>query len=255
MVRRMTDEPVPLRVVVGDRVRAIRESAGARQQDLSDAAKRLGLTTWSRTRIAALERGDKAISAEDLIRLVAMLHSLCKRQVDIAELFDDPRVVEVSESVFIPARRIAKVLCGGVDGQVIRYLLTTPEFSRSQWDTPERAEAADRASRILAAAGRGLPTVGESRTVAMGIGEADERARRDLGLAEYPFEMLCLVMWGRALSAERDARLESAGASDGTAGSLAARRGRVTRALLHEARDRLRELEGGVADGQRREAP
>lgn len=246
----MPDTPVPLRVVVGDRFRAIRDAAGARQQDLSDAAKSLGLATWSRTRIAALERGDKAISAEDLVRLIAMLNIVSKRRVDVAELFDDPRLVEVSASVFIPARKISAVLCGGVEGQVTRHLLISQEFQRELWDTPERAAAAKRASGLLAAAGRkSLPTVGETRSLAQGMGEADERARRDLDMAEYPFEMLCLILWGRSLSAERDARLIDAGSTEGSASSVAARRGRVTRELLTEARARLEELEGDT-DGE-----
>lgn len=251
------DEPVPLRTVVGDRVRALRESVGARQQDLSDAAKELGLDTWTRTRIAALERGSKAISAEDLVRLVAILGIVAKRRVDVAEMFDDPRVIELSAgSVFIPARKISVVLCGGSDGQVTRHLLMSEEFARTSWHTPEREADFQRASAILGASGRtSLPTVGETRTVSMGMGEADERARRDLGLTEYPFETLCLVLWGRSLSGERDARLNAASASgDSSPGSVAARRGRITRALLAEARRRLSEFEG-AEDVEHQEAP
>lgn len=224
--------------MVGDRVRAVRESAGIRQQDLSDAARQLGLTTWTRTRIAALERGDKAISAEDVVRLLAVLNIAAGRVVDLAELFDSPAAVALSDTASIPARAVVNVLRGG---DTAEHVVLVRQTAGSEWD--ERREAANRASRILRAAGRTtLPTVGETRAVTLGMGEADERAARDLGLSIYPFETLCLVLWGRSLSAERDARLT--GAKPGSAASLAARRGRITRELLAEARARLAELEG-----------
>ena len=232
-------------------MRAVREAAGIRQQDLSDAAKRLGLATWTRTRIAALERGDKAISAEDLVRLLAVLNLSARRRVDAAELFDASDTIALSDTAWIPARGVAEVLCGG---DTTDHVVTLYQPSPSSVDTPERRRAADRASRILHAAGRtALPTVGETRAVSLGMGEADERAARDLGLDLYPFETLCLVLWGRSLSAERDARMDASRPREGTA-ERGCTPGPADTQLLAEARTRLIEIEG-TADGEHRETP
>jgi hypothetical protein len=249
----VADSAQPLRAVVGDRVRAVRETANVRQQVLSDAARALGLTTWTRTRIAALERGDKAISAEDLVRLLAVLTLGLRRTVDLTELFDSPRRIGLSDVASIEARRVVDVFRGGNAAKYVAVSRRTPPL-----DTPERAAAAARAGVILHAAGRKrLLTVGEQRAVTVGLGEADERAARKLGEAPYPFETLCAVLWGRSLSEERDARLAAAGADLGTtAASLAARRGRVTRELLAEAAAllaRADELQGGDDGDEHRE--
>jgi hypothetical protein len=92
--------------------------------------------------------------------------------------------------------------------------------SEGVWHSPERQRAAQRAQVIRRAAGRGtLLTVEEQRAVSEGSGEADERAARELGEAAYPFETLCAVLWGRSLSAKRDARLAATGADQGSASS------------------------------------
>lgn len=224
--------------MVGDRVRAVREAADLRQQDLSDAARALGLGTWNRSLIAALERGDKAISAEDLVRLVAVLTAATRRAVDIAELLDSPARISLSDIASIAARGVAAVLRGADADLHVERVKTHQNVPGL--DTPERQRAAQRSGAIRYAAGRRKPlTVGEQNAVREGFGEADERARRELGEDDYPFETLCAVLWGRSLSTERDSRLAASGGNQGSAASVAARRGRITRELLTEARNLL----------------
>lgn len=213
---------------MGERVRVVRQAAGLRQQDLSDAAKWLGLRSWSPTRIAGIERGAKAISAEDLLRLVAVLSRATGRDVDVAELFDSADYIKVTDAASIEARQVVELLRGRA---------VTWHLSPTSVDLGEQAAAAARSSAILRAAGRNrLPIVGETRRVAQGMREADERAARALGLAAYPFETLCVVLWGRSLSDERDARLAARGMDGDAAETVRARRGRITRELLAEAR-------------------
>jgi len=236
----VTEEPQPLRAVLGSRVRAVREAEGVRQQDLSDAARALGLTTWTRTRIAALERGDKAISAEDLIRLLAVLQIGVKRAVTIDELLDSDQRIALSDTASVAAREVPSLLSDGDAATRVRVAEAVGELS------PEvrraRQESAAMVHRIRrAGGGKGLRTHGEINKIRAGLGEADERAARELELDGYPFVELCLVLWGRSLSAERDARLGDAPV--GGAARRAALRGRITRELIVEARELLARAE------------
>src|SRR5882724_9856802 len=90
----------PLRAVVGRRVRALREQAGVRQDDIAVRARLLGLN-WTRSTVAALERGEKAISIEELVLLTTLLNAALGRHygqdwITVAELFDDDADVRLS---------------------------------------------------------------------------------------------------------------------------------------------------------------
>lgn len=229
-----------LRAVIGERVRAVREGSNLRQQDVSDAAKSLGLPTWTPTRIAALERGDKAISAEDLLRLVAVLTAATGRAVDVAELFDSPELIALSDVACIPARGVAAVLRGADSDEHLERVKVNQNVPGL--DTPERRRASERRHAIARAAGRNLFEllgVGDLREIDARYGEADERAARHLGETIDTFPIVCNALWGRSLSAERDSRLAAAGGNQGSAATVAARRGRITRELLAEARELL----------------
>lgn len=158
-------------------------------------------------------------------------------QPSLADLLPDgpPGEVELTARISVPAAVVGQLMRGDPAGhRHVKGQLMRADFP----DTPERAEAATRAAAIRRAAGRRtLLTVGETRAVTEGLGEADERAARKLGVGGYPYQTLCAVLWGRSLSAERDARLAATtGADAGSAASVTARRGQVSRQLLSEAR-------------------
>lgn len=189
-------EPKRLRQVVGQRVRELREQAGLRQDDLALAARGFGLL-WNHSRVAALERGAKAISAEELVLLPAILGSALGRPVGMGKLFDSDGSVQLSRSAEIPSRSLSEVLCG-----------------------------ADPKPRIV------CQGIGETRPGP--VSECDERARRKLGVGADTYVTICNQLWGHSLLAERDARFGAL--MNVSPASLAARRGRVTRELLAEAR-------------------
>ena len=213
------------------------------------------MRTWTRTRIAAIERGDKAISAEDLLRLVAVLEIAADRPVDIAELFDSPDCIALSDIARIGARDFAEVLRGSPVSDRASLDLTLALPVQVEIDEAELRRLANRRLAIYAAGGHPV-TIGQEKEVKKGFGEADERASRELNEPRSTFQSLCAVLWGQSLSAERDARLAAAGTDQGSPASVAARRGRVTRELLREARELLAIVdrnEGGDDGGEHRE--
>jgi transcriptional regulator with XRE-family HTH domain len=217
--------------VLGRRVRELREQAGVRQEDLADNARALDLP-WNRSRIAALERGAKPISVEDLVLIVALLSSALDRPVDVAELFDADESVRLSKLAEIPARALAEVLRGAAtDSRVV--LAGAPEGGLD-------AEAFQVNSSRMAALGQltgTSPSLGELRAITRSMGEADERARHALGEVIGVYAAMCHALWGQSLSAQRDALLVlETTLSPPHSATLAARRGRVTRELLAELR-------------------
>jgi transcriptional regulator with XRE-family HTH domain len=220
--------------VLGRRVREVREQAGVRQEDLADNARALDLP-WNRSRIAALERGEKPISVEDLVLIVALLSSALDRPVDVAELFESVRLSKLAE---IPARALAEVLRGAAtDSRVV--LAGAPEGGLDV----EAFEVNSSRMGAFAQLTGTSPSLGELRAITRSMGEADERARRTLGEVIGVYAVMCHALWGRSLSAQRDALLVfETTLSPPHSASLAARRGRVTRELLTE----LRELQAKI---------
>ncbi len=105
------DTATPIREVIGSRVRALREEAGLRQEDLAAAAYALGLA-WPRTVIWELERGEKSISAEELLLLPALLGAALNHPVTYADLLDTDEEVRLSKVVSARARDLPGVLAG-----------------------------------------------------------------------------------------------------------------------------------------------
>lgn len=229
----MTDDGQTLRQWVGAAVRQHRERHGRRQEDLARVARRVGLS-WAGTKVAALERGDKALPAEELVLLPLVLSLAGCGQPSLADLLPDGEgTVALNARTSIPATVVGQLVRGDPAG----HAQVTRRLNTEDLDTPEREAAALRAGAIRHAAGYNrLLTVGEMRAVAEGLGEADQRAARELGAVGYPFETLCAVLWGQSLSAKRDALLAATGADETNRASLAARRGRITRELYSQAR-------------------
>jgi len=143
-VQTMIAEPRALRTVVGEAVRRIRGSADARQEDLAAAAHRRGLT-WSRQKVAMLERGSKSVSVEELVILLDILSDVCRRPVGLGELIPPDTHVALSRSVVLTGRDILKICAGH----------PTPGFGRDgTGDEPLPSQAEWKAARKLGVSAR-----------------------------------------------------------------------------------------------------
>lgn len=101
-------------------------------------------------------------------------------------------------------------------------------------------EAGDR-DRLLAIALR----VYSERNVPLEVeaqGQAERYAAQALGISEYDIPSLARELWGRSLTAERDARAQEAAGDDAAARSIQAHRGHVGRQLLAELRSKVDEI-------------
>src|SRR5262245_11868311 len=114
-----------MRAVLGSAVRRLREAEGLRQDDLARCANELGLA-WPRSKIAALERGDKAVSAEELVLLVLILRRAFDREVSMTELFEGNEQIQLTGAVTGVAREVGEILGGADAGSRLRVRLPLP---------------------------------------------------------------------------------------------------------------------------------
>ena len=80
---------------MGENARRIREEGDARQDDVAVQARALGLS-WTRSKLAALERGDKAIDLPEMVLLAAALSQATDAPVRLSDLLEGDDWVQLS---------------------------------------------------------------------------------------------------------------------------------------------------------------
>lgn len=254
---------VELRVAVGIGVRAIREAAGRTQDDVARAARILGVA-WDRTKVAALERGDKALSAEELILLPAILREAGAPFWNMTELFGGGAVqVSLSYAVApLEAHGVADLLAGSppilwvekADAEAGRHAerrglgrglgALIPKHPADQRQPVIPSEDVDAAIGRLVELGLDRIEADDLRRVAVFAGEAEEKAARKLGESKLVIAAVAFALWGRSLTEERDMLVgleieKSQWDPDFTPRRVQAIRGHQTRRLLSEMSERI----------------
>lgn len=226
----MSQGPETLRRVVGENVARMRQESALRQQDLAIELQARGLS-WTRSNVAAAERGERAVSLETLLILANALSS-GERIVALADLVAGAGSVQVSDLIQMPKSSVRDALRGG-----------EVKISTASGDVAGTLESAKVAVGRVRQALRQTSllktmTVAEMRVIRQWVqGESEQRAAKQLGIQPVEMQLLAYRLWGQPLDDERDARV---GHPEGkSSASLRAMRGRVTRTLLTEAREYL----------------
>jgi hypothetical protein len=199
----MANTPAPLRQVVAARLRQYREHSllGLTQDHVGRAAQRLGFD-WGRSSVAAIELGERDLSAAELLAL--------------------PYIIDEAVRVSMPGARVSF------------------RVSLAELLAPGRLEVLAlsdvvhlRPKQVETWLGADPPGIAPRRLTDDTTGEAEQKAARRLGVDISVLASTTNNLWGRSLTAERDARLT--GRDDLTPQT----RGHVTRVLLDEIRDEL----------------
>lgn len=239
----------------------MRESVGARQDDVGQAARAHGLS-WGQSRVAALERGEKPISAEELALLPLILTDVCDRSVTLADLIAPEATIVLAPRAEATGQAVLSIYASMSTDDLVGVNAPFP--------TPEQIEAFEKVRRAMEWSApirerlRRLMLVTEDRPVSderkliarqREIGITDERVARRIG--EHPLIVVNLAhaLWGRTLAEERDRLVAERTDAGGDPARLRALRGRVTRQLVEQLTEEIRRRETGSERGERQETP
>ncbi len=172
--------------VVGDNLRRLREQSRLTQYEAAHLVKQYGLR-WSRSKIAAIEAGERStVSLADVLLLALAF------RVSITEFFEGDGDVMLAEHLGPVPRDWAIAIMQGNH--------PPPEITRQQATEREHHDVEHLFATIDAFA-RGPDAI-----------EADHALARRLGVPVDDVVRVARSMWGRTLTDERDARVVELGA-------------------------------------------
>ncbi len=240
-----------LRTVIGEGVRRVRTARkGVRQDDVAKVARAFGLG-WDYSRVAALERGEKAISAEELALLPSILSVACTRPVKLPDLIDPAVWVEVGDRV-MPGGDLVKIYAGQTALRVQTARKSPDDWTRRSAEVMRAWEDRDRLLQLGAIDEDSEHYDLHALVGSVTVGLTEERTARRLGERPLVVAYLSRVLWGHPLGEQRDrVVLERADAGDDPA-RLRALRGRVTRQLVDELAAEIKRREAGSTSEDQR---
>lgn len=200
-------EELPQRSVagaVGQSLRRLRQEAHVTQDEVAHAMNRWG-HAWTRSSVAALENGNRDLSAGELLVLPTVISWATGRGVNLRDLLvgDGTYILMVSDRIGMSPWAITDLLDPTVDAQ------------GGDW--------------MKADADEGVPR------------EAEQKAARKLNVSLGWVLSESERIWGRTLTEERDTRVRDRVDDNTSPRSLQAMRGHVTRELTAELDDVLKE--------------
>jgi transcriptional regulator with XRE-family HTH domain len=211
-------------VLLGGRLRACREERGLTQDEVAARLWPLGLS-FTRSIVNAVERGTRELTVPEIAAILAVLDADLSLLRDLGPVAMD-RGISINSTTIVDAldqtSRSWLVRFGGAE-LVVR---------------PSTGGVSGRADQSLLKAVTGA------------YSEAEVKAARKLGVSPQAIAKTAEALWGRSLTAERDARIAASGGGPRTARSLQAVRGHVTRALLEELEQKLRARRGKRGQGK-----
>ncbi|KLL10806.1 helix-turn-helix domain-containing protein [Protofrankia coriariae] len=198
--------------IVGENLRRLREQWQWTQHEMAVTFQRHGLS-WTRVRVAAIERGDR--DTVDLGTLLLLSEAI---GVAPAEFFAGDGDVRLSPQAVAPRAYVREQLSG------------TPSHLRS--------------TDLLVTIKPDNPNLGIRPITST---EADEALARRLGASTQTVVMEALTLWGHSLTDERDRRVRALG--DMEPNERQAHRGHITRELSREIEQRLAETDAREDQG------
>jgi transcriptional regulator with XRE-family HTH domain len=219
---------------IGQRLREARLELGLRQDQIAEAAARVGLG-WTQSTVAAIERGNRTLSLGEwflLSTLIGHATGFVTHQFELADLLPASGRVALSDETTADV----EVLRVALRGQ-----LTDPDRKPfADFDTPFSRRTRDSMRRFTAEMrklirlwpGMSLGDYETARDAARG--DAERKAARRLGVPPLTLSVAAHGRYGRSFSDERDRRVAEQAPPGAAPRSLQALRGHVTRAMVAE---------------------
>lgn len=193
-----------LRELVAANLRRLRGATNAEPADVVRAAEQFGLT-WTASWYSAVEKGQKPLSAEQLLALPPVLTSAFAYRVSLADLL----IGEGSTHLGQPVEGTTISL------HYLRELVTASPFRRSFLDFDEQeppaevsaAQAAAAKMREIVRANLGDVDIRALARAEAGASDLEAKLARKLGVPEIVVIAAAASCWGRSMAEERDAQL------------------------------------------------
>lgn len=202
----LPQEPYTLRDLVAENLHRLRNVTAAEPEDVARAARQFGLE-WTASWYAAVERGQKPLSAEHLLALPPVLTSAFAYRVSLSDLLLGDGSMHLGQPI---------------DGTTLslhylRELVTAAPFRRSFLDFDEEAAIpADEAPAALAAAEKmreivranlGDVDVRALARAEAGAGDMEAKLAKKLGVTEIVVIAAAASLWGRSMTEEQEVQL------------------------------------------------
>ncbi|WP_158230832.1 hypothetical protein [Frankia sp. CcI49] len=230
-------------------MRRVRMAAGSPQEEISRAARQRGLA-WSQSRIAALERGEKAIKVEELALLPEILSEVFRRPVGLGDLVSPDARIALTPQVTIGGRELVQVL-GGRAAMVPATFREIPDPTSLPVGTelsPGLVVLSTPDPRVEVGPFR--PIRGELEGWLREAGDAETHAARRLGRSVAEVVIASRPLWGRGFTAHRDMEAASIYGPDASSDRRRAVRGQVSRRMHDELRDYLERCDEAHSEGR-----
>lgn len=213
--------------VVGKNARAVRQAEGLTIEDLVKVARENGLN-WSAGRVSHIERGDQVLSVDTLLMVSAVLTEATGEHCGPADLLHTREAVQLSWEPPVTGQGLQDMITGEAHG--FDMMLT----QRGR-ETLLRARAGIRDWRRVSEVAGGSLNFGQIQDLVASWTPADDRHREKLGLSSSDYLGWCYRVWGRILSQETERRAPE--------GATPQKKGRITRELLDELRQKMNEAQ------------
>lgn len=210
-------QPVTVRELISGNLRRLRLDAAASHDDVARAARRYGLS-WTTQWVAAVERGQRAPTAEQLIALPMVLAEAFGHRIGMADLLMGNAPVVLGKEApdgTAPAPVSGAYLREVVTASPYRRPFSAPGTPFSTVDSGDGALARAAAKmREISRAGLGDVDIRALARAEAGAGDVEDKLARKIGVAPIIVIAAAASLWGRSLTEERQARLTADTFSD-----------------------------------------
>lgn len=226
------DKAPPFAEALGAQLRQTRAGEGRTIEDVAQSARQLGLP-WHRPTVGQVERGKRGLSAAELF-LLPLVYGRPLR--DLLPPVD--QTVWLTDETAVYGAELHRVLDDGYDPGRSGYFRPGSWHRRTRMSKDEVMEAV----QGLAAKESNWPHGALLKHMGH-PDEAETKAAKRLDTTPQYVAYAARELWGRGLTAERDARLAERSDTPDTPRALQAARGHITRALITELEPRIRHHE------------
>lgn len=205
---------VTLRELIAGNIRRLRTDVHASPEDVVKASVYFGLA-WTASWLQSVERGTKALTADDLLALPVVLTTALGHRVGLADLLLGDAQVKLGKAD----------QAGEVSSTYLREVITASPYRRSfagpafmtssesgavpaeERTLSPSAQAAEK-MRIITSANLGNVDIRALGRAEAGAGDAETKLARRLGVADIVVIAAAADLWGRSFTEERDAALQ-----------------------------------------------